>query len=434
MKKHVQWIILASLMLMPAIAFSQFTVSAELRPRFEMDNGAIRPMPDTLNTAYYVTQRTRLKFDFAREKYQMRLSIQDVRFWGDGDIYSSTGLFASSAGLDIQEAWFRLKLCEYSRLTIGRQVLKIDDQRLIAGRNWNQFGMAYDALAYTYDRNDWALNTAFSYNTNIELTNGKLIRDDELFNVKNLMKTFNFIHLKRRFNKNFSASVMAIAAGYRHSEYASVIYIMGTYGLWAKFDNGKFDLRGEAYFQNGKAQSGKEVMAYMASLHPGLKIGKVRIGVGGDYLSGDNAENTDYGEKERTFNQMYGAVHKYYGYMNYYSYMKSSTANGGLIDLYPNLKVPFAKKHAFTLYYHKFYLANPVMIGAELVDNTDLGSEIDLMYTGKLMKDLVVQAGVSYYLTTESLEKVKKVNRTDLRSPYWAWVMITFTPELFSTK
>ncbi len=244
----------------------------------------------------------------------------------------------------------------------------------------------------------------------------------------------NYVHLKRKFGKNFSASLMSVVSGYQHSTNANVIYLMATSGLWLKFDNGKFDISSNLYIQNGKAQTGKEVMAYMATIHPGIKFGKVRIGLGGDYVSGDNANNDDYGEKERTFNQMYGAVFKFYGFMNYYSYMKASTANGGLIDIYPNIKVPFGGKHSIAAFYHKFYLANPVLINAKVIDDTDLGSEVDLMYTYKILKDLVLQAGFSYYFTTNTVEQVKKVSNTSIRSPYWGWVMITFTPELFHSK
>jgi hypothetical protein len=434
MEKLKPLLILIALTFIPGIIIAQFSVSAELRPRFEMDNGAFKPRPDSMSTSYYVTQRTRLKFDFKKEKYQLRLTLQDVRFWGTGDLYTSTGVFGSTGGLDIQEAWFRLKLCDNSNITIGRQVLQFDDQRLIATRNWNQWGVSYDAVSYSFLKNDWNLNIAVSYNTNANLTNGKFVQDTEFFDHKNLMKTFNYIHVKKSFNENLRASLLAIGSGYQSSLSNSVIYMMGTYGLWLSYNKGVFDISTNLYYQNGKAQSGKDVSAFMATLHPGVTVKKIRLGLGGDYISGDNANNEDFDEKERTFNKMYGAVFKYYGYMNYYSYMKASTANGGLIDLYPNIKVPIKEKHSITALYHKFYLANPVFIGGDVSDNEDLGSEVDLMYTFKAMKELVVQAGVSYYFTTNTLKQIKKLDGTDINSPYWAWVMLTFKPQLFSTK
>ena len=83
---------------------------------------------------------------------------------------------------------------------------------------------------------------------------------------------------------------------------------------------------------------------------------------------------------------------------------------------------------------HKFYLANPVLVGGAVIDDKDLGSEVDLMYTYKILKDVSLQAGFSYYFTTETLKEVKRVSATDVNSPYWAWAMITFKPELFKSK
>ena len=423
-----------TLIFLPGIAFSQFKISAELRPRFEMDNGTFKPRPDSVNTMYYVSQRTRIKFELNREKYQFKLSLQDVRIWGNGDIYTSTGVFGSTGGVDIQEAWFRLKLRGHSQLTIGRQVLKLDGQRLIAGRNWNQFGLAYDALVYNLKKSGWDFTVALSYNNNMSVNSGKVIAGGELFNENNIIKTLNFLHLKRSFNKNLSASIIVIGAGYQQTDNPAVIYMTGTYGLWLKYAKGKFDLSTNAYIQNGKAQSGKDVFAYMLTLHPGITFQKIRIGLGGDYISGDNANDNDYGTKEKTFNKMYGAVFKYYGYMNYYSYMKASTANGGLVDIYPNINLTVGSKHTIAGFYHKFYLANPVLVGGAVIDDKDLGSEVDLMYTYKILDEVKLQAGFSYYFTTETLKEVKHVSATEVNSPYWAWVMITFSPELFSSK
>lgn len=433
MKRSLRLLVLAALLLLPGLLMAQFTVSAELRPRAEMDNGAIKPIQDTMSTRYFVTQRTRLKFDFKKEKYQLRLTIQDVRFWGSGDIYSSTGVWGTTAGLDIQEAWLRLKLCEYSNLTIGRQLLKLDDQRLIAGRNWNQWGLAYDAIRYNMIRNEWNLNLVVSYNTNAMLENGKYSVESDLFDHRNLMKTFNYIHVNKTFNENLTLSLMAIGAGYQSSKSASVIYMMGTYGAWLKYKTGIFDISTDLYYQSGKAQSGKDVSAYMATLHPGVTFSKIRIGLGGDYISGDNVENDDFGEKEKTFNKMYGAVFKYYGFMNYFTYMKKTTANAGLVNIYPNIKVPIKGKHIIFAQYVYFMAANPVYAGDENTDK-NLGGEIDLMYTYKIMKELTLQAGFSYFMMTETLEKMRGVYGTEYQSPYWAWVMVTFTPELFSTK
>ncbi len=434
MIRTIMFSILFALLSFTNKAVAQFSISAELRPRFEMDNGTIKPLNDSISTFYFAITRSRIRFDFEKEKYQMRFSLQDVRVWGNGDVYTSTGMFASTSSLDIYEAWFRLKLGEKSNLTIGRQELKYDDQRLISWRNWSQYGLSYDAVVYSYKNKGWNLNAGVSYNNMINLQSGKPVDDDELFNHNNLIKTLNFINLRKKINDHISASATVIGAGYTNESQPGTIYMTATYGLWSglKFDG--FDAIVNVYFQNGHAQSGKKVSAYMLTLSPGYKVGKFRLGAGLDYISGDDANSNDFGKKEKTFNKMYGAVFKYYGWMNYFTYMKASTKNGGLTDIYPNIKFMINNKHAIDAFYHFFSLANNVALGSDIIDDKNLGSELDLRYTYKIMPELNLQAGFSCYFVTESLEKIKGVGVGDSSSPYWAWVMLTFKPTLFTSK
>lgn len=414
-------------------ANAQFSVSAQLRTRAEMDNGIGVPLSDTVNTFYYATQRSRINLDYNSEKYQMRFSLQDVRIWGNGDIYTSTGMFSSVNSVDIYEAWFKIKLKKGADLTIGRQELKFDDQRLIAWRNWNQYGLTYDAVVFNKKYNNWDVNIGLSYNNMMNFKTGKIVFDNQLFNNTNLIRTFNFARVKRKFSDNFSASLSAIGAGYQKTDHPEIIYMMGTFGAWASFKAGGFDGTANAYYQFGKGQSGKEVSAYLFTVNPGYRNGNIRLGVGFDYVSGDDAESSDYLQKERTFNQMYGAVFAYFGWMNYFSYMKSSTKNGGLLDVYPNVDVKLSDRHRFRGYLHLFSLAGKVMVDGEVLDDKNLGQELDMMYIYKHSKELSVQAGFSYYFTNETIERVKGMTPGETQTPYWGWVMLTFKPTLFTT-
>ncbi|MCF8364355.1 MAG: alginate export family protein [Bacteroidales bacterium] len=413
---------------------AQFSISAQLRPRAEMDNGVSSPRNDTGNTQYYISQRSRINLDYNADKFQMRFSLQDVRIWGNGDIYSSTGIFSSTNSMDIYEAWFKIKFGTKSDLTIGRQELNYDGQRLIAWRNWNQYGLTYDAVVFNHKNNSWDINAGLSYNNMMNVSNGRLLESGELFNSTNLMKMFNFLRIKKTFSDKLSASFIATAAGYQKSSDIHVLYLMGTAGAWAAYKSGNFEASANAYYQFGKAQSGKKVSAYMLTFDPKYKTGRLKFGAGIDYISGDNATSSDYGEKVKTFNIMYGAVFAYYGWMNYYSFMAGSTKNGGLLDVYPNIEFSFGNNHKLRSYFHFFSLANAIQLGGGVIDDKSLGQELDFMYIYNYSKDLTLQAGVSYYFSTETLEKVKGVEVGNISSPYWAWIMLTFKPTLFSTK
>ncbi len=422
---------------------AQFSISAQLRPRAEMNNGAGSPFSDTANTFYYITQRSRINLDYNTEKYQMRFSLQDVRVWGNGDIYLGTGVFSSTNTTDIYEAWFKIRFGTSANLTIGRQELKYDDQRLISWRNWNQYGLTYDAAVFNLYKNGWNLNVGMSYNNMVN--SGKPEQSSGLFDNTNLMKTFSFLRVKRKFSDQFSASFIGTGAGYQKTNEPGTIYMMGTLGLWAGINAGGFDATANAYYQLGKAQTGQDVSAFMVTVDPGYKFGSFRLGVGLDYISGDDATADDYGEKVKTFNKMYGAVFAYYGWMNYFSYMKKSTKNGGLMDIYPNVDVKLSDKHRVRGYFHLFSLANKVKTTkttvvngeevkkTEILDDKNLGQELDLMYIYKHSKELSVQAGFSYYFTTGALEKLKGFEPGTTDTPYWAWVMLTFKPTLFTT-
>ena len=49
-------------------AYSQFTVDAQLRPRFEFRHGYKTLFPDDIDPASFVSQRTRLNFGYKSEK------------------------------------------------------------------------------------------------------------------------------------------------------------------------------------------------------------------------------------------------------------------------------------------------------------------------------------------------------------------------------
>jgi hypothetical protein len=181
----------------------------------------------------------------------------------------------------------------------------------------------------------------------------------------------------------------------------------------------------------GHAQSGKEVSAYMFTIDPSYQAGNWKFGLGADYFSGDDATADNFNEKEKTFNKFYSPGFLYNGWMNHYVFIKSSTANGGLVDIYPNLEVALKPKHKVRGYFHLFSLANPVKINDAVFTNKDLGQELDLMYIYNHSKELTVQAGFSYYFATETIAAIKKVDYDIVGAPYWAWVMITFKPTLF---
>ena len=85
-----------------------------------------------------------------------------------------------------------------------------------------------------------------------------------------------------------------------------------------------------------------------------------------------------------------------------------------------------------TLYDTRTLLPNTVEL------SSGLGVEIDLVYKFVVQKDFNIQVGYSHLLPQESMEAIKNGGNMDGRASSqtnnWAFVMIQFKPQLFTTK
>ena len=144
--------------------FAQFSVKGEFRPRGEVRDGYSLLPDSSKEPAAFISQRSRMTFSYNNSKYKVCFSLQDVRVWGDETLYSSTSVKGDDASVDVHEAWVELLLSEKSKLKVGRQEMKYDDQRLIAKRNWGQTGLAYDALLYEFNSANFELDFGLSLN------------------------------------------------------------------------------------------------------------------------------------------------------------------------------------------------------------------------------------------------------------------------------
>lgn len=434
--KHI--IIKSTLTVLISFAFilqanAQFTLSGEFRTRAEANNGyKYIPVEDDI-TQYYVTQRTRLNAMYKSEKYDAYLSLQDVRSWGGEDIYTGAGVWGYTHGLDIYQAWINLKLGEASNLKIGRQELKYNDQRLLSWRNWNQYGLTYDALVFKTQKNDWRFDLGLSYNSlNTKITGDVNNRNNRYYADKNRIKTLNFLYLERKFNDAFTLSFTGIHAGYAEAADSDTVNNTLTYGFYAKYAKNGLDFTGNAFLQGGKNKNGQDIEAYFLTADAGYKFNSTRLGLGADLISGHDASNTDadYADTDHTFNLMYGARFKYYGWINHFILMDKHTRNGGLIDIYPNVTHKFNKSTTIKAFYHLFSTEQEVPDGNGGTFDKSLGSALDLMFIKGFSKEVKLQAGLSYSMPSETLEAFKGATDTE-ESPFWGWVMLTIKPTFF---
>ncbi|HOI32808.1 MAG: alginate export family protein [Bacteroidales bacterium] len=413
-------------------AEAQFEVSAELRPRFEMNNGYSGVPTDQTEPTYIVSQRSRLNFGLNNEKYRLYVSLQDVRVWGNDNIANGTSVLMNTGSSGLHQVWAEFDIFKNSRIRVGRQELKYDDQRLLAGRNWNQYAQTYDAFLYSYKRENWQFDVALSYNN--DGTGAFGVNDFNVDPINRRLRTLNFIYLKNQITDEFSLSMLNLLTGYQKDKTSSTTYLMATQGFFGEYKKNAFTGKFNAYYQYGKSQTGVDVSAYMLTAEVDYKARKVSIGAGIDVLSGQDASNTntDYQQKYHAFDVFYGVRYARYGNMNHYL-TPASTLNGGLIDIYPKLAYHFNPMSTFSVQYHFFSLAtkvaDPVVNNAFLEGS--LGGELDVIYSHKFTKEILLSAGISVYNTNDTFAKIKNVSTTKIETPVWGWLMLTFKPSLF---
>ena len=413
----------------------QFEVSGEIRPRFELNNGQGALPNDSSDATAYISQRSRINLKYSSDIYQFFISFQDVRNWGEENIATGTGAFTTSGSTGMHQAWFQLKLSDASKLKIGRQVFSYDDQRLLAGRNWNQYGLAYDAVLMQYKKDSWQFDLALSYNNDSQKGTpaGFGLNNYYVDPIGRRLRTLNFAYIKKQINPNWSASATLLLTGYQKDKVSNKPYFMETISLFSKYNDGNLEAKANVIGQTGKAQNGKKVSAYLIAAEASYKLGKIKPGLGVDIISGHDASNQtqDYMDVYHSFDQLYGARFSFNGLLNQFS-VPANVSNGGLVDIYPSLHFVPAAKHQINLEYHIFSLHKPVVkAGYNEYLEGGIGSELDISWQYAFSKELSTHVGFGYYFTNDNFAHLKRVNPAEIGKPYFGWVMLTYKPVLF---
>lgn len=397
--------------------YSQFTVDAELRPRFEYRHGYKTLFPDNTDPAAFVSQRTRVNFGFKNEKLQIYISPQDVRVWGDVPQLNA----ADENGFSLHQAWADVELLSDLSLKIGRQEIVYDDQRFFGNVGWAQQGRSHDAALVKYEPNYMKLHLGAAYNQDGEALMGNIL-------TTNTYKTLQYIWFHKDWEK-VAASLLFLNNGLQYIDETDAskndTRFSQTAGLHLKAKFTPVTLTSNLYYQFGKDAANNDLSAYLFSVEANYSATEnLNIGLGGELQSGN-----DYGAptngKNNAFNPLYGTNHKFNGFMDYF-YVGNHINNVGLADLYGKVKYAFNHKSTLSLALHQFFASAKI---GDAISN-DLGFEADLVTSHKLNEYVGVQAGYSQFFPTIGTKTVK--NNFDGNTNAWAWLMVTIDPVLFT--
>lgn len=416
------------LFLLPAdIAFAQFELRGEFRPRTELRHG-YKTLPSADDEpAFFTEQRSRLILDFQKELYDVRFSVQDVRIWGSqNQLNKSDGLFS------VHEAWGQINISDLVSLKAGRQELVYDDQRILGNVGWTAQGRSHDVLRIMVDDEFWALHAGLAFNQDMDPAEPAKLFDTYYSGVQNY-KTLQYLWYHRQFS-NSQISLLVLNNGVQTPD--SSVNFTQTMGLTGSQKISDFGINGTVYYQTGMDPADSDVNAWLASLsitYSGFKNTELTIGT--DYLSGTGTDQA----KNHSFNPLYGTHHKFYGFMDYFyvGNQHRQPAAGhdysiGLVDLYLKSNVKITPHSTLAAAIHEFY--SPVTI-VDSIDpsmdlNSRLGTEIDLAFIHKLSDEITIQAGYSHLFATKSLEIIKGGSKGQASN--WAWIMLSINPAILS--
>jgi len=416
MKRAAAVLLIGVLSGLAPMAYAQFRVEAQLRNRFEFRDGYKKLSEKGAEPAAFISQRTRISLGFDSEHLKLRFTPQDVRVWGDEKAGSATGVFGDSAALDLFEAYAQIKIGENGWLSVGRQQLVYDSQRLFAARNWNQNGISYDAVVYKWKSNKAEIHAGNSWNSTGE--NGS----DNYYSPTRI-KSLNFLWAKQQITDQWNLSFLHIASGVTASANSNRLRFRQTTGVFTSYTGPKWQTTGNLYYQYGKNANQNRVDAWLFDIDLSYKTRGVTPGAGVSYLSGNH---TQHANTDRLFDVLYGARHRVFGDMDYFTNFGSHTKQGGLAELYLYADFRLSNNTRLKNTGHYFRLAQT---NESTPDKKSLGYENDLVLKHNFSDWGALECGYAFFLPTSSLKSMQNV--VDTKYSQFFYLQLTVSPVLF---
>ena len=396
----------------------EFEISAELRPRFEYRHGYKTLIPDDVDAATFISQRTRLNFNYGSETLNAFVSFQNVRVWGD----VPTTSLEDNNGIALHEAWAELVFNPKLAVKLGRQEINYDDHRIFGNVGWAQQARSHDAIVTTYQP-----NTTNRFDFGLALNANEETVFDTDYAINNY-KAFQYIWYHTNL-KNVGLSVLLLNNGltYMDENDEQKVDYNQTIGSRMTFQKNKWQTDASIYFQTG-AIANTDLSAFNIAANAFYKINaEFKTGLGIEYLSGTDMNTTE--NKLKSFNPWFGTNHKFNGLMDYF-YVGNHSNSVGLLDLKASLEYQ-KERFSAKLTPHIFSSAATVVDQTGKEMSNALGTELDLVLGYKWTKDISFNVGYSQMFATETIEVLKAGNKDNANN--WAWLMITVKPSLFKT-
>ena len=416
---------------------AQFSLDAQIRPRSEFRNGYQSLKTQGDNPGAYIQQRSRLTFSGKYTDYEARISVQDVRVWGN-----TPQQVANAGNLTfLHEGWGKVYFNPKWSVKFGRQEISLDNQRVLGAADWAQQGRTHDAGIFQFQDSSLTVRLGGAFNQDGVSNIGTV---STLASYKSIQ--FLWVNEKRG---PFSLSALFLNNGLQVVRYTntartdSVTYDNYSQTLGTNLDYKKngLTLNVWGYYQFGTDgdSNNTTIEAYDIGVDANYNLSENFVVTGGaEFISGTS--EVENGTRNRSFTPFYGTNHKFNGYMDYF-FVGNHLRNVGLNNYY--LKGKYStEKYFLGLAAHAFYANNDVRDefaqndpNLPILERADpfLGWEFDFVFGYELKKNVSIRGGYSQLLSTQTMEFLKNEgDRNQLQN--WAWLQINLNTRLFETK
>ncbi|WP_207535963.1 alginate export family protein [Desertivirga arenae] len=408
-----------------------FSIGGEFKPRFEYRNGygRLRPANDSLDlAASFITQRSRLNFNYSDEKQKLSLGavLQDVRNWGSTEQQN----IGDKNTFDVHEFWIELALAERWNLKLGRHELNYDNARIVGNSDWAQQARSFDAalLKYADAKKQIQGHLVLGLNSKSETLSR------EIYDVNNY-KYLLILWFNKKF-KNLNSSLLFLNNGIEYTVNKEAtsspanrrISHSQTIGSRIEYVRNQLEWNTEGYFQGGNDASHKKLRAWNLATDIKWKTSKMlTVVLGGEILSGTGMNESD--GKNHSFTPLYGTNHKFNGTMDYFFVGGRLSNKTGLEDLYASIRY---KKGKFNidLTPHVFYTMAPVLNTGKPMSSF-MAVESDLAAGYKFSEIALLQGGVSALKGTSTLEFMSNGGDKN-KFNSWLWTQLVVKPRFFN--
>jgi hypothetical protein len=397
----------------------ELDANLQIRPRYEYRNGFKSLMPKGENATSFISQRSRLNFNYKQDKLKAKLTLQNVRTWGD----VATTAQADKNGIALFEAWAQYDFDATWSVRLGRQVISYDNQRIFGEIDWAQQGQSHDAAVFSFHPKNHQLDLGFALNADKE----DLLAPKTAYATN--YKSLQYAWYHTQFSK-LNMSLLFLNTGYEFAKTVTDLKVdyKQTFGMYLIFKDKKLDINLGLYGQTGESADQK-VNAWYAGAFTGYAFSDAfKAGLGYEYLSGKN--QNDSGTTVKSFSPIFGTNHGFNGFMDYF-YVGNHQNSVGLQDAYLKLNYT-SNKWQFALMPHVFNAPNTVLDATNIKMNSYLGTEIDFITSYAFQKDILVSEGYSQMFGSNTLERLKGGDAGSTNN--WVWVMVSFSPRLFGVK